>query len=94
MRTVDVHSLGGRIRSLRINSKLSLKQLSERAGVSISMLSSLERNSVDPSLKSLRKIADALAVSVGYMVDGPARPNNNEPIELSPVDANGAPVDE
>ncbi len=94
MRTVDVHSLGGRIRSLRINSKLSLKQLSERAGVSISMLSSLERNSVDPSLKSLRKIADALVVSVGYMVDGPARPSNNEPIELSPVDANGAPVDE
>ncbi len=70
MRTVDVHSLGGRIRSLRINSKLSLKQLSERASVSVSMLSSLDRISVDPSLKTLRKVAQALSVSVGYLVDG------------------------
>ncbi len=99
MRTVDVNSLGGRIRSLRIDKNLSLKQLSERASVSVSMLSELERNSVDPSLKSLRKIAQALGVSVGYLVDGQTSgsmlakeyPNGIPYIQTNP--AVGAPVE-
>ncbi len=91
---VDINTFGGRVRDLRKRSGFKLKTFSAVSGISVSMLSQIERGAGDPSLKTMRKIATALKCSVGFLVDGPARPSNNEPIELAPVDANGAPVDE
>jgi len=41
---------------------LSLRDLAERVGLTASFLSQIERDLADPSIKSLRKIADALDV--------------------------------
>lgn len=54
--------LGQRLRNLRHDRGLSLKQLSEEASISIALLSQVERNQLDPSLDTLRKLAKALNV--------------------------------
>ncbi len=54
--------LGQRIRNLRHDRGLSLKQLSEEASISIALLSQVERDQLDPSLDTLRKLAKALNV--------------------------------
>ncbi len=54
--------LGQRLRNLRHDRGLSLKQLSEEASISIALLSQVERDQLDPSLDTLRKLAKALNV--------------------------------
>ena len=55
--------LGGAIRRRRHAASLTLATVSERAGISVSMLSQVERGLLDPSLDTLRKIADALGTA-------------------------------
>ncbi len=54
--------LGRRLRDLRQSRGLSLKTLSQEAGISIALLSQVERDQLDPSLDTLRKLARALNV--------------------------------
>lgn len=54
--------LGQRLRNLRQDRGLNLKQLSEAASISIALLSQVERDQLDPSLDTLRKLAKALEV--------------------------------
>jgi len=56
--------LGQRLRKLRKEQRLSLAQLGERSGVSVSMLSHIERGQTTPSLKSLDRICQALGVEM------------------------------
>jgi len=56
--------LGPKLRSLRKARKLSLKQLAERAGCSPSYISMVENNKVDPGVSRLKKIADALELTI------------------------------
>ena len=56
--------LGIRLRSLRKAKRLSLKQLAGRAGCSPSYLSMVETNKVDPGVSRLKKIADALEITI------------------------------
>ena len=62
-REIQRRQLGGAMRRRRHARDLTLAQLSARAGVSVSMLSQVERGLLDPSLDSLRNIADALGTS-------------------------------
>lgn len=55
-------SVGGRIRSARQRLGLSLRALSAEAGVSIGLLSEIERGLTDPSLQTLRHVSRALDV--------------------------------
>jgi transcriptional regulator with XRE-family HTH domain len=55
--------LGGAIRRRRHAASLTLSTVSERAGISVSMLSQVERGLLDPSLDTLRNIADALGTA-------------------------------
>ena len=55
--------LGGAIRRRRHAASLTLATVSERAGISVSMLSQVERGLLDPSLDTLRNIADALGTA-------------------------------
>jgi transcriptional regulator with XRE-family HTH domain len=55
-------ALGGFIRAQRLTASLSLRDLSERTGVSNAYLSQLERGLHEPSITVLRSIADALGV--------------------------------
>ncbi|PLS18308.1 DNA-binding protein [Bacillus sp. M6-12] len=53
-----------RIRELRMEKKLTLKELSEKTGLSISFLSQVERASSSIAITSLKKIADAVEVPI------------------------------
>jgi transcriptional regulator with XRE-family HTH domain len=55
--------LGNAIRRRRHAAGLTLATVSERAGISVSMLSQVERGLLDPSLDTLRNIADALGTA-------------------------------
>jgi two-component system, OmpR family, response regulator len=52
--------IGDTIRGLRKDKELTLKQMSRRTGLSISLLSQIERAESSPSISSLYKIAIAL----------------------------------
>jgi transcriptional regulator with XRE-family HTH domain len=62
--------LGRTVRRLREERSLSLKQLAERALVSESFISQVERGVANPSVASLRRIAEALGTSIGALFDG------------------------
>ena len=53
-----------KIRVLRKQRDLTLKELSEKTGLSISFLSQVERGSTSLAITSLKKIADALEVPI------------------------------
>jgi transcriptional regulator with XRE-family HTH domain len=57
-------NFGEKIRIERRSKSLSLKQLSQKTGLSISFLSEVERGISQPSIASLKKIAQALGVSL------------------------------
>jgi transcriptional regulator with XRE-family HTH domain len=70
---VDV---GERLRAIRLMRRATLRTIAERAGVSESFLSQVERGRASASIASLRRIAGALGVSVADLFDssGPPRP--------------------
>ncbi|KAF0822684.1 XRE family transcriptional regulator [Cytobacillus firmus] len=53
-----------RIRQLRMEKKLTLKEMSKRTGLSVSFLSQVERASSSIAITSLKKIADAVDVPI------------------------------
>lgn len=63
--------LGEAIRTARQKLGWTLRELSSQAGVSISQLSQVERGSSDPSLETLRDVADALGTSPFSLLAGP-----------------------
>jgi transcriptional regulator with XRE-family HTH domain len=70
---VDV---GERLRDIRRGRHATLKTIADRAGVSESFLSQVERGRASASIASLRRIANALGVSVADLFEpgGPPRP--------------------
>ena len=65
--------LGEEIRQLRKAHNMTLVQLSEACGCSVSFLSKIERNQARPSLTVMQDIAEALGAPVGWFFqsDGP-----------------------
>ena len=70
---VDV---GERLRDIRRLRRATLKTIADRAGVSESFLSQVERGRASASIASLRRIAGALGVSVADLFEpgGPPKP--------------------
>jgi transcriptional regulator with XRE-family HTH domain len=66
---LDVAALGRRVRELRQQRGFSLDALGERSGVSVSMLSAVERGQKVPSILVMGQIATALGTSIGRLVD-------------------------
>lgn len=58
-----------RIREYRKKRKLTIKELAELSGMSISYISQIERGEIDPSLSSLRKIANAFQIPLYMLLD-------------------------
>ncbi|TFH87383.1 cupin domain-containing protein [Billgrantia azerbaijanica] len=71
-------NVGSRLRELRLAHRLSQRELAKRAGVTNSTISLIEQNSVSPSVSSLKKILDALPVSISafFAGDQPATPRH------------------
>jgi len=78
MRSMSVNSIGDYIREQREQARISLRQLSQQAGVSNPYLSQIERGLRKPSAdilqqiaKGLRISAEALYVQAGILEDRP-----------------------
>src|SRR5579859_6358081 len=68
--------LGLTIRRLRESRQLSLKEVAARSGLTQSFLSQVERNLTNPSVASLRKVAQAFDVQLTELFQGPVIPEN------------------
>lgn len=55
-------SLGDKIRLIRTEKDMSLQELAQKAGISLSYLSEIERGTVYPALSTLRRVAEGLSV--------------------------------
>lgn len=63
--------LGGRVRHLRTARGWSLEALANASGVSRSMLSQIERDRANPTVAVTLRIAQALGMTIGELVESP-----------------------
>lgn len=61
-------SLGKRIKSLRQQKQMTLRELSKKVDISISFLSDIENERSNPSLERLNDIAKALDTTASYLL--------------------------
>jgi transcriptional regulator with XRE-family HTH domain len=66
--------IGEQLRKLRLKRKLSLRALAAEAGVSATLLSQVERGVTDPSLATLRRLADVFGESVVTLFEEESAP--------------------
>jgi transcriptional regulator with XRE-family HTH domain len=66
--SVNGHSFGTRVRTLRDGMDLSLRELSDRSGVSAPMLSQVERGETSPTLAVAERIAEGLELSLSQLL--------------------------
>ena len=62
--------LKDRLREIRTTRDLTLKNLAEATGLSVSYLSDIERGRTNPSLKTVEALADALDITVQTLLTG------------------------
>jgi transcriptional regulator with XRE-family HTH domain len=65
-------SIGRRLGDLRREHRYSIRRLAERAGVSPSLISDVERGKVEPSISTLKRLSDALGTTLTYFFSEPA----------------------
>lgn len=65
--------LGQQLKRFRTARNLTLDQLSALAGVSKAMLSQIEKNKINPTVAIILKVADALNVSIGELIEDTKR---------------------
>jgi transcriptional regulator with XRE-family HTH domain len=75
----DDARVGKALRRLRREKGLSLKELALKSGVSVGMLSEIERDLANPSLRLLTQIRVALGATVSDLFDDPAKPTADAP---------------
>lgn len=61
------YGFGDKIRTIRERKSLTLREVAERAGVSESLVSQIERNRVSPAIDTLLSIADVLEIDLAYL---------------------------
>jgi len=66
--------LGDRLRDLRQQHSLTLRQLATAADVSPALLSQIENGATDPSLATLRKLAQVFQTSIAELFSEPEAP--------------------
>lgn len=70
--SVQVAGLGATVKAARKRLDLSIAELAQRAGVSLGLVSQLERGMGNPSLGTLSKIAAALGLTISQLLEEPA----------------------
>src|SRR5580765_4777324 len=68
-RELSAHELGRRIKMLRIERGLTLKDLEERGDISATHVSEIERGKASPTVGALGRIARALGVRPATLVE-------------------------
>jgi transcriptional regulator with XRE-family HTH domain len=69
----DGPSIGERLAELRREHRYSIRKLAERAGVSASLISDVERGKVEPSISTLKRLSDALGTTLTFFFSEPAK---------------------
>ena len=59
---------GQRIKAARKNAKMTQKELGQKLGISFQSIAQWENNLRNPKIETLQRIADALGVSVDYLL--------------------------
>lgn len=62
-------NIGNKLKELRKQNKLTLKELSQKTNISISFISDIENKRRNPSIDNLKILASALDVPVNYFFD-------------------------
>lgn len=65
----DAETVGARIRARRKKTGMKQATLAQEAGISAAQLCHLEKNDVQPSIRTLGRIADALGTTVGELLE-------------------------
>ena len=66
--------LGKRIRTIRLQNKLSQEKLAELADLNVSFVSQIEHGATKFSLNTINKISDALDISLAELFDFTRKP--------------------
>ena len=69
METDEQFLIGAGLRQARRDRAMTLRQVAQAAGVTESFLSQVERDIASPSIATLRRIAVALGMSIGEILD-------------------------
>lgn len=69
----NIHTVGGRILSLRLSRGMTRETLAEKADISVQFLSDIEKGRKSMTINTLRNICNALSVSSDFII------NNNTP---------------
>jgi transcriptional regulator with XRE-family HTH domain len=64
-----VSKLGEKIKALRVEKNMSLKDLSERSGISAAAIHKIESNGIIPTITTMMKISDALGKKVSHFIE-------------------------
>jgi transcriptional regulator with XRE-family HTH domain len=70
-------SIGARLRTLRTEHGFSIRALAERAEISSSVISEMERGKTEPSISTLKRLAAALGTSITYFFTTPSQVNGH-----------------
>lgn len=62
--------IGAKIRGLRTENRLTLKQVANKTGLSVSLISQIELGKSAASVSTLQKLAAALKVKMAYLFEG------------------------
>jgi transcriptional regulator with XRE-family HTH domain len=71
MNNMNGLELGRRVKQLRLQKGLTLKEIESKVGVSATHVSEVERGKTSPTVGALCKIAAALGVNASYLIDFP-----------------------
>ena len=71
-----VSKLGEKIKDLRTEKSLSLKELSEKSGISAAAIHKIEANGIIPTITTMMKIADSLGKNVSYFIEEDRKDND------------------
>ena len=67
--------LGEKIRSFRKQKHMTIQEMAKSTELSVGYISQIERNLVDPSLSSLRKIAKTLGIPTYMLIESESKDN-------------------
>src|SRR6195952_180449 len=76
IRRTPALDVGERLQSIRKLKGLSQRELAKRAGVTNSTISMIEKNSVSPSISSLRKVISGIPMSMVEFFSEELQPEN------------------
>lgn len=74
----EKNNIGSRLRELRRERKLSLQKVASIAGLSIGLISQIERGITTPSVRSLKLISHAIGIPVDILFTQPEQPVESE----------------